>query len=120
MAKILIMDDSLMMRAVLRNFLRKLGHDAVEAKDGDEVVDMYKTEKPDAVFMDIVVPKGTDGWVATKKIRSYDNKSKIVMVTSLKEAEDEENAKKLGAVGYVRKPFSLEEIKQALLKIGIE
>jgi CheY-like chemotaxis protein len=118
MAKILIMDDSLMMRSVLRNFLKKLGHDSVEAKDGDEVVEKFKTEKPDVVFMDILVPGGTDGWEATKKIRSFDSRAKIVMVTSLKEKEDEDNAKKLGAVGYIKKPFSMEEIKITLANIG--
>ncbi|MFH2020296.1 MAG: response regulator [archaeon] len=119
MAKILIMDDSMMMRAVLRNFLKKLGHDSVEAKDGDEVVEKFKTEKPDAVFMDIVVPGGTDGWTATKNIMHSNPGAKIIMITSLKEAKDEENATKLGASGYVKKPFSLEEIKNALAKIGM-
>jgi len=118
MAKILIMDDSMMMRSVLRNFLKKLGHESVEAKNGDEVVEMYKTEKPDVVFMDIVVPGGTDGWTATKNIKAIDPNAKIVMVTSLKEKTDEDNAKNLGAVGYVKKPFSMEEIKNALSSIG--
>jgi two-component system chemotaxis response regulator CheY len=119
MAKILVMDDSMMMRSVLKNFLKKLGHDSVEAKDGDEVVEKYSSENPDAVFMDIVVPGGTDGWEATKKIKSIDRNAKIIMVTSLKEKSDEDNAKKLGAGGYVRKPFSMEEIKTALANVGI-
>ncbi|MBN2368014.1 response regulator [Candidatus Woesearchaeota archaeon] len=118
MARILIMDDSMMMRSVLRNFLRKLGHDSVESKNGDEVVELFKSEKPDVVFMDIIVPGGTDGWEATKRIKAIDPNAKIVMVTSLKEKEDEDNAKKLGAVGYVRKPFSMEEIKTTLANLG--
>ena len=118
MAKILIMDDSMMMRAVLRNFLNKLGHTSVEAKNGDEVIDLFQKEKPDVVFMDIVVPGGTDGWEATKRIKALDSSAKIVMVTSLKEKTDEDNAKNLGAVGYVRKPFSMEEIKTVLNNLG--
>jgi two-component system chemotaxis response regulator CheY len=108
----------MMMRSILKNFLKKLGHESVESKDGDEVVEKYKQEKPDVVFMDIIIPNGTDGWEATKKIRKLDPNSKIIMVTSLKEKQDEDNAVKLGCVGYVRKPFSLEEIKASLEKIG--
>ena len=120
MAKILIMDDSLMMRSILRNFLKKLGHECIETKDGDEVFETYKTEKPDVVLMDIIVPGKTDGWEGTKKIMQFDHEAKIIMVTSLKEKQDEDNAAALGTVGYIKKPFSMEEIKSALDAIGIK
>jgi two-component system, chemotaxis family, chemotaxis protein CheY len=114
MAKILIMDDSALMRSVLRNFVKKEGHDVVESADGKDAIEKYKTEKPDMVFMDILVPGGTDGLTALKEIRAYDAKAKVVMVTSLKEKSDEETAKKYGASGYIMKPFSKDEIIKAL------
>jgi two-component system, chemotaxis family, chemotaxis protein CheY len=116
MAKILIMDDSALMRSVLRNFIKKEGHDVIEASDGKEAIEVYKTEKPALVFMDILVPGGTDGLTALKEIRAYDPRAKVVMVTSLKESKDEEDAKKYGAAGYIMKPFSKDQIVEALKK----
>jgi len=59
MGRILIVDDTLFMRTLLKNILFSGGHDIVgEAGDGDEAVAKYKELKPDLVTMDVVMPKG--------------------------------------------------------------
>jgi two-component system, chemotaxis family, chemotaxis protein CheY len=115
MAKIMIVEDSSLMISVIKNFIKKSGREfaVIEAHNGDEGIQMYKAEKPDLVFMDIKMP-GTDGMVALEKIREFDNTAKVVMCTSLKEPDQEEKAKKFGAVGYITKPFSSEDIIGAI------
>lgn len=114
MAKILIVDDSLMMRAVLRNFIKNEGHDVVEGSSGPEAVEMFGKEKPDVVFLDILMPGEFDGLEALKRIKQSNPTSKVIMVTSLKEDVHVAKATESGANGYVMKPFSKQEIVDAL------
>jgi len=115
MVKIMIVEDSNLMIAIIRNFIEKDGkqHEVISAGTGEESVQMYKDQKPDLVFMDIKMP-GMDGITALEKIREFDSNAKVVMCTSLKEPEQEERAKKAGCVGYIMKPFSSNDIANAL------
>lgn len=113
--KIMIVEDSSLMIAVISNFIKKEGRDIeiIAAHSGDEAMTMYEEQKPDLVFMDIKMP-GTDGLTALEKIKAKHPAAKICMCTSLKEPEQEERAKKAGAVGYIMKPFSRQDIVDAL------
>ncbi len=115
MAKVMIVEDSNLMISVIRNFIQKEYKDfmIVEAKDGNEAIAKYEAEKPDLVFMDIKMPN-MDGITALEKIRAAHKEAKIVMCTSLKEADQEQRAKAAGAVGYIVKPFSREDIMNAI------
>lgn len=115
MTKIMIVEDSSLMVAVIRNFIKKENDsvEIIEAKNGDEAVAKYNSDKPDLVFMDIKMP-GMDGITALETIRKSDSSAKIVMCTSLKEPEQEERAKKAGATGYIMKPFNRQDIVDAL------
>lgn len=115
MKKIMIVEDSNLMIAVIRNFIEKEGKDyeVMSAGSGEESVKMYKQARPDLVFMDIKMP-GMDGITALEKIREFDPDAKVVMCTALKEPEQEERARKAGCVGYIMKPFSSQDITNAL------
>lgn len=115
MSKIMIVEDSNLMIAVIRKFILSENPDVeiIEAKDGDEAIKKYSEDAPDLVFMDIKMP-GTDGMVALEKIREKDQNAKIIMCTSLKEAAQEERAKNAGAIGYIMKPFSRQDIVDAV------
>lgn len=115
MTKILIVEDSNLMKAVIANFIERenKGYEIITAINGDEAVSQYQNEKPDLVFMDIKMP-GMDGMTALEKIKEIDQDAKVVMCTSLKEASQEKRAEDLGAKGYIKKPFSREEITKAL------
>jgi CheY-like chemotaxis protein len=65
--------------------------------------------------MDIMMP-GMDGLTALGEIKKIDRFAKVVMCTSLKEAEQEKKAQDLGAVGYITKPFSSEDIIREINK----
>ena len=114
MAKILVTDDSALMRTVLKNFISKEGHEVIEAKEGNEAVKKFKEEKPAMVFLDIVMPNGMDGIEALKQIKKLDKDAKVVMVTSVREQKEFDEAKKQGVKAYINKPFAKDEIVKAL------
>lgn len=113
--KIMIVEDSSLMIAVISNFIKKEEKDfeIITASNGEEAIQKYNAEKPALVFMDIKMP-GMDGITALEKIRESDSNAKVVMCTSLKEPEQEERAKKAGCAGYIMKPFSRQDIVDAI------
>ena len=118
MGRILIVDDTLFMRTLLKNILFSGGHDIVgEAGDGDEAISKYKELKPDLVTMDVVMPK-VNGIEALKAIKSIDPNARVVMCTAVGQEQMVKLAIKTGARGYIIKPFQapkvLEEIKNVL------
>ena len=87
MAKIMIVDDSKMIRTALRVYLEAGNHEIVfEAKTAQEAIEAYKKIKPDLVTMDISMP-GMDGVTAVSKIIEIDSDAKIIMVSSLNEKQ---------------------------------
>ncbi len=118
MGKILIVDDTLFMRTLLKNILFSGGHTIVgEVGDGDEAVEKYKELKPDLVTMDVVMPK-MNGIEALKTIKGIDPGAKVVMCTAVGQEQMVKLAIKSGARGYIVKPFQapkvLEEINNVL------
>ncbi len=118
MGKILIVDDTLFMRTLLKNILFSGGHEIVgEAGDGAEAVEKYQALKPDLVTMDVVMPK-MNGIEALKEIKKIDPGAKVVMCTAVGQEQMVKLAIKTGARGYVVKPFQapkvLDEVKNVL------
>jgi two-component system chemotaxis response regulator CheY len=100
--RILIVDDSAMMRKVL---VRLLGgeHTIVgKAKDGAQALELYKTLKPDLVTMDITM-QGIDGITAAQTIQQYDPSALIIFISNLDEDKYRSKVEELGAVGFVNK-----------------
>ena len=103
--KVLIVDDSPFMRAVLRAKLEAAGFKVVgEAKDGEEAVDVFRRFAPDVVLMDVVMP-GVDGIEGLKRIMDIDPNARVVMVTAVGQRELARLAMRLGAFSVLVKPF---------------
>lgn len=116
--KILISDDSLLLRKKLREELEeKLGCQVFEAKDGEEVIEVYSQVHPDGVFMDIVMPK-VGGLDALRKIREIDSKARVIMLSSTGTATKLLEALKLGAIDFIQKPYTSSQIAKAVSDIG--
>lgn len=114
MLNILVVDDSLMSIEKLVNILTKLGHNIVgTAINGAEAVDLTKKFKPDLVTMDLIMPK-MNGIEAIKKIKEYDKKTMIMVVSANKREEDILMSFKQGATGYILKPFTISEIEKEI------
>lgn len=110
--KVLVVDDAVFMRKVLSKKLSVLGHVVFEAGDGEEAVRKSMIEKPDVVFMDIMMPK-MDGITATKLIKK-NIRSKVVMCTSMNHKTHLLAALKAGASDYLVKPFDDEKLWESL------
>jgi two-component system, chemotaxis family, chemotaxis protein CheY len=118
--KILVVDDSLIMRKNVSKNLTILGHLIVaDAKDGQESIDLYEEHQPDLVTMDITMP-GMDGITAVAKIKEFDKDANIIMITSHGQESMVMKALKTGAKGYILKPVTPDKLKEAIGRIFSE
>lgn len=117
MLRVLIIDDSLIIRKQIREISRELGYRvAGTARDGEEGVLMYHLLKPDITIMDISMPT-VNGINATRRIMLEDKKAKILILTSNGQEDMVLNAMKAGASGYLLKPLTKHAFKTAVVKI---
>lgn len=117
MARIMIVDDSLVVRKSLTKILEEMGHEIVhESEDGRDAVHRYGKVHPDLVTMDITMPV-LNGILALKEIINQDPEAKIVMVTSHGEEDLVMDAVGFGAVGYILKPITKEKVEKILAKV---
>jgi two-component system chemotaxis response regulator CheY len=115
--KILVVDDALFMRTILKDILQSNGFtNILEAGDGAAAIDAYRKNRPDLVTMDINMP-GTDGIQALKSIIAIDPTAKIIMVTSVEQKQIVQEAIKVGAKDYVVKPFDRAMVAAVLSKV---
>ena len=107
-AKILIVDDDINICELLRLYVEKEGYTAIVANDGAAAVDMFKTNSPDLILLDIMLPK-LDGWQVCREIRKTSSVP-IIMLTAKGEVFDKVLGLELGADDYVTKPFETKEV----------
>lgn len=100
--KLLIVEDSLSVRQILKTLVAPIANEIDECGDGSDAVSMYETGHPDFVLMDVDLGE-MDGITATRKIVAGDPKAKVIIVTNYDENDLREEAKKAGACGYVLK-----------------
>ncbi|MCX6074476.1 MAG: response regulator [Campylobacterales bacterium] len=117
MLKVLIVDDSLIIRRNLSKILESAGHRVIgEAKDGKEAIELYRHYKPDFVTMDITMPE-MDGIMAVKEIKRLDKQAKIIMITSHGQEDMVIGAIHSGASGYLLKPIRIEKLRESIRKV---
>lgn len=104
---ILVVDDELRMRKLVKDFLRQKNFNIIEAEDGEQALDLYhKNEnKIDLILLDVMMPK-LDGWSVLRQIRQVNKKVPIIMLTARAEEQDELFGFELGVDEYITKPFS--------------
>ncbi|MDR3708553.1 MAG: response regulator [Capsulimonadaceae bacterium] len=115
--KILISDDAMFMRTMLRKILETNGYEVCgEATNGQEAVDKYIEHSPDLVLMDITMPV-LDGISAVKAIKAKDPNCKIIMCTAMGQKEMVFEAIRSGAKDFIVKPFQAPRVLQSVEKI---
>ena len=116
MPKILIVEDNEMNRDMLSRRLERRGFAIVMAMDGQQGVEMTRSERPDLILMDMSLPV-MDGWTATQTIKSDADLAKIpvIALTAHAMAGDREKAMAAGCDDYDTKPI---ELPRLLEKIG--
>ena len=114
--KILICDDSILARKQIKDIIATVGAPTIyEATDGQTAIDIYKENTPNLIFLDIVMPK-KDGNIAIEEIMSFDKDAIIIIVSSVGTQSQLKCALEAGATDFIQKPFSKEQIIEALKK----
>ena len=111
--KVLVIDDEYQVRSLLRRVLQRLGHDVVEAEDGDGVTHLIQHERPALVLLDLRMPK-TDGIAALDAIRASDSSVAVIVVTGDGEWERVKAAMEHGASEYITKPLDLQDLELSI------
>ncbi len=113
--RVLIVDDTAYMRALIRDTLINAGYVVVgQAEDGVSAISLYQQQQPDLVIMNIVMPK-MNGMDALKKITEWDGHARVLMCSAMAQAPAVLNAIRAGASDFLIKPF---EPKQLLETVG--
>jgi two-component system chemotaxis response regulator CheY len=112
--RVLICDDSLLMRKLVADSLKQAGWEiAGEAENGNVAVERFAELRPDAVTMDIVMPEA-DGLSALSRILKIDPQAKVVVVSALAQTSKISDAIRLGAQDFIVKPFMPEQLQQTM------
>jgi len=115
--RILIIDDSLIIRDEMRKILTEGGYDVVgEAKNYDEALKHFQEDHPDLVTLDIIMGD-PDGLAILKKIHELSPQCLVVMVSGLQQTNLVKQAIDLGAKDYILKPFKKERVLNVLRNI---
>jgi len=109
MKKILVVEDNETNMYLITFILRKKGYEVLEARSGEEGLELVKKEELDLILMDVQLP-GIDGLEATRRIREseWDGEIPIVALTSHAMVGDREKALAAGCTGYIEKPINPE------------
>lgn len=110
--KLLIVDEEIDASTALKVALEAEGYNVIVAQDGFEGIEKARTENPDVILLDIMMP-GMDGFEVCKRLKSDPSSADIpvIMLTAKGEIEDKVEGLELGADDYVTKPFNLKELK---------
>jgi two-component system chemotaxis response regulator CheY len=114
--RVLVVDDAVVMRMMIKNILTKEGYEVVEAQSGIDAVEKYRAVKPDIVTMDMVMPD-MDGISAVRQIIAEDPSAKIVMCSSMGQQQLVVEAVQAGAKSFITKPFQPPKILETIEKV---
>jgi two-component system chemotaxis response regulator CheY len=118
MTRILIVDDTDFDRNLLKNILLSAGYEiAGAASGGEDGVRLYRELLPDLAIVDLIMPD-LNGIETLRRIRSEDAAAKVILCTSVDDTGMVELARRLGARGYVVKPYQAAHILKAVQRIG--
>jgi two-component system, cell cycle response regulator DivK len=118
MAKILVVEDNDINRDMMVRRLQRRGYTMVAAADGQQGIDMTRSENPDLVLMDMSLPV-VDGWEATRQIKSDRslNHIPVVGLTAHAMMGDREKALKAGCNDYATKPVEFEKLVELINRL---
>ena len=106
--KILIVEDEANIRELLRLYLEREGYTVLEAENGVEGIKKWKSDKPDMLLLDVMMPV-MDGWEVCKEIRA-ESDVPIILLTAKGETADRVSGLEMGADDYIVKPLEMPEV----------
>jgi DNA-binding NarL/FixJ family response regulator len=115
--KVLIVEDTESVRFALRLALEYLGHEVVgTAIDGEEALEKCRCMHPELVVMDVRMPR-MDGLTCAEKLSKQDPNAKVIIVTGGRATESD--ALRVGARGFVEKPFEIGHLNQLIASLAV-
>jgi len=115
--KVLIIDDEKNIRLTLSQVIESTGAKTETAVNGEEGLEKMANEKFDIILLDIKMP-GIDGMEVLRRIREMKSEARVVMITAHGTIDNAVEAMKLGAIDFIQKPFSPNEIRDIVEKIS--
>ncbi|HVJ49194.1 response regulator [Desulfitobacterium sp.] len=116
MANILVVDDQLGVRRLLYETFREEQHEVLMAANGKEALKILENFIPDLILMDMKMP-GMNGIDTLRQIRSFNKEVSVIMMTAYGDAQNLEQARELGVLHYMGKPFDLFELRDRVRDI---
>jgi CheY-like chemotaxis protein len=113
---VLVVDDIPEQRDISVRMLLRLGYQATAAASGEEAVEYLKNHKVDVLLLDMIMDPGMDGLETYKRVLALHPDQKAVLASGFSETERVHEAQKLGAGSYIKKPYTLEKLGEALKK----
>jgi DNA-binding response OmpR family regulator len=109
--KVLVVDDEAPIRLLCRVNLEAEGIEVAEAGDGEQGLELARTEEPDAILLDVMLP-GLHGWAVAERLLEDEKTSgiSIVFLTARADLRDRARGMDLGGIDYVTKPFNPVEL----------
>ena len=114
--KFLIVDDSRLVRMKLKAELCDRGHSVIEARDGEEALTRAAADAPDAVFLDLILPKH-DGVSVLRRLHAARPQLPVTVLSAAASEENIAAAEECGALLFIRKPYADSEISAAISKM---
>jgi len=119
MKKILIADERIDSRLIMKMILRQYPIKIIEAKDGKEAMKKIMKHQPDLTFLDIHMPE-KNGFDILTELKEQGNKMPVVIVSNNREQSIIDSCLDLGALSYINKPFLLKELSNVMKLLGIK
>jgi two-component system, chemotaxis family, chemotaxis protein CheY len=114
MSQVMVVDDSMFMRKVIKSMLVKMGHTvSCEASEGREAVTNYSKFRPDVVTLDITMP-GMDGITAMKEILLIDPNAKVILCSAIHSQSLVIQTLRDGACDFLDKPIQYDKLMEAI------
>jgi len=111
---ILVVEDSLEQRELVREIIDSLGYFVVTAPDGHFAVDFIKTQPVDLVLLDMIMEPGFDGLDTYREMLKFNPTQKAIVVSGYSESDRVQKVLNLGAGGFVKKPYSIDTLAKAI------
>lgn len=114
--KILVVEDDQGIQRMLSDYFKHIGYEVATASDGESGIRAALEERPDAVILDVMLPK-TDGYSVCRHIRERNPALPILILTAKDDVVDKVLGLEMGADDYITKPFSLRELEARLKSV---
>jgi DNA-binding response OmpR family regulator len=115
--KILVVDDDVEITEAVRYALEGVGHEVVIARDGNQGLALAERENPDLMILDMMMPKRSGFLVLEKLRRLRDQPLPVIMITGNEGSRHKAYAELLGVSDYIRKPFAMDRLIEAVQRM---